>query len=333
MEIESELELTFLRNVSESFWLGARRNLADGKWYWDGSGKEVNFALRGLSPDKNLFGGGSSGTCAAFIKGSLNAIQCSLHTGVDTICEAASKHIGDNPPPPADPFPVREWREYKSDVTNSTYLFGEFPLPWMSAKRFCEEKEGFLAQVDTSRENEDLLNQLKSSNDTSTTRRWIGARDMGSLDWIWTKANTSLDLGFTDWKTSQSNGNEAQCLALSERDQSGYHWQREACLTWNRFICEIPSNESEVIEAADHLGDAQCQETAYNLDGYSVTVKNCFHFVKLQYDHRRAEEFCREKLGQSLAGVDMVGWRNFSSLIGDRSNDRQRVSSGKFLYT
>ena len=283
----------------------------------------MNFALRGFQSSRNLFGEGSWGTCAAFVYGSVNTYHWGSAIGADTICEVASKYIGDNPPPSADPFPAQDWLEYESDVTNSTYLFSDFLLPWMSAQQFCEEKGGYLAVVDSPRENEDLLVQVKSSNGTSTPW-WLGARDLGS-DWYWTTANRSLDQGFTDWKTSQKNATDMDCLAVSHREQNGYHWQRESCIRWNRFICEIPSNESKPFEMTNYFGDAQCQESTYRFDGFSTTVKNCFHFVKLQYDHERAEEFCREKLGQSLATVDETQSLNFASLIANQLIDRKRV--------
>lgn len=55
MEIESKIELKFIRKLATRFWLGARREMDSGLWYWQKSGKIINFAIF-TSPDYGSHG-------------------------------------------------------------------------------------------------------------------------------------------------------------------------------------------------------------------------------------------------------------------------------------
>ena len=336
MEIKSKVELDFLLKLKpnrvRSFWTGAKRDLESGIWFWENSGNDVNFALWSKNARRtDLYGKDKEDV--AFIKRgtfapsiSENKARRDAHGyGISTICEAPSKYIDENPPPPPEPLPTPRWREYESVVTNSTYYFSEFMLPWTSAQRSCREKGGSLAEIESPPENEDLVGQARRYGRRGAW--WLGARS-SEADWSWHRTNRSFDQSFTDWKPNQTNASDSDCLLLMGRqptNDGGYHWQRESCLIWQHFICEIPSNDSTTFDMSGYLGDKQCQENTYRFDGFSTTVKNCYHFVQLQLNFEQAETFCRERLNESLAKVDAAHRDKFEPLLIENLRDRDQV--------
>ena len=77
------------------------------------------------------------------------------------ICEVDTIHVAKNPPPPAEVHHQEDdYYKYHSPTTNSTYLYSKFKLPWAAAQRRCEEKSGFLAEVETPEENDDLIQRF-----------------------------------------------------------------------------------------------------------------------------------------------------------------------------
>ena len=70
--------------------------------------------------------------------------------------------MAQHPPPPVDPTPERTWQTLNgSSDSNSTYLFAEFALPWVAAKRVCEGKGAFLAEIESQEENLEIIEKAK----------------------------------------------------------------------------------------------------------------------------------------------------------------------------
>ena len=144
------------------FYLGARKDPQTGLWHWISSGKSVNFGVFST----NNVNYGQNQELIAISKGGqfLPRVDKRFNT-VSAICETPSKYVKANPQPPPDAYPLQlqTFDEYKSNVTNATYLFAKFALPWMSARAACEERRGYLAQMETPRENDDIMKQIKGS--------------------------------------------------------------------------------------------------------------------------------------------------------------------------
>ena len=343
VEVESGVELEYLqRQVRamrlvpfdyQQFWLGLRRKGAsdDGMWHWESSGEELNLGLQGsFQFHESLFGNSKYHTYATF---DYDTIKSSEGGKVIALCEAPSKFVEKYPPPPPDPRPKPEMRAYQSAVTNSTYLFANFSLPWPAAQKFCEEKGGYLAAIQSFQENENLISQTDSLKERKKSW-WLGAREKAG-SWIWAGTHGRTHR-FTDWKSRQMNEQVAGigCLALSDGDEDGYRWQRESCLTWNRFICEIPSKYAKHIESPESVSDERCIERDELVNGTLQSVKNCFRCVKLQYNHFDAERYCQSNLGLSgLAKVDEEKKEKFELLLGEQFVHRKQVSESEICFS
>ena len=154
VEIESQAELDYLSThvYKDYFYLGAQKDPKSGLWHWMSSGKPVNFGIF------NPVYYGREQVIVAHSKGG-NFVPNDTNSKRTVICETPSKYVNEFPEPPLDTFPDSKFEaeEYVSGVTNSTYLFSKFALPWMSARTACEEQGAYLAEIETPQENNDLL--------------------------------------------------------------------------------------------------------------------------------------------------------------------------------
>ena len=74
------------------------------------------------------------------------------------------------------------------------------------------------------------------------------------------------------------------------------------------------------------LGDEECQENVYHFDGFATKVKNCFHFVKLQLTYAQADQFCQEKLNETIASVDAAQRRKLDPIFWNVLGSRDQVT-------
>ena len=77
------------------------------------------------------------------------------------ICKTPSKYAARRPGPPTDPPRPQRWYTRNGASTDSTYLFANFQLPFAAAQRACAEKGARLAQVDSWKENDELVQKAK----------------------------------------------------------------------------------------------------------------------------------------------------------------------------
>ena len=255
---------------------------------------------------------------------------------ISVVCETLSKYVTKHPQPPPSAYPEAEFEFHESSVTNSTYFFVKSPLPWMSARVFCEGIEGQLAEVETPRENEDLMKQIKENTVMQGSKWWLGAISNQS-QWMWTVSQRNLEGIFTDWKPKQNIVDDdfvSSCLVASAEESQGFHWDQQKCTDWNQFICEIPANQSLsasnndsnfVGVSEEYIGERECQENVHHMDGLVTTVRNCFHLVRLQYTQEKAEEFCREKWNESLADVGGTQKQKFLPVLKRNLGERNQV--------
>ena len=103
---------------------------------------------------------------------------------IDVLCETPSKFTSINPPSPPDPYPDQV-RVERGTTPNTTYLLSEFQLPWADAVAFCRDRGGWLAEVETAKENLDLSTKIQHRD-----RIWLGGK-LSDLDsgWRWSSDN------------------------------------------------------------------------------------------------------------------------------------------------
>ena len=187
-----------------------------------------------------------------------------------------------------------------------------------------------MAVVETPQENEFLAAKLKLEA-ANVKSRWMGAISRHSR-WQWNQSNGTFEEGFTDWKPNQAVIHNSACLLVTGEEADGFYWERESCINWRHFICEIPSqadgagSSSLSTKSVNYLGDTECQENTYKFDGFATTVKNCFHLVKLQYSFAKAQKFCQERFGESIAELDATQEKNFLPLIKKNLGERTKVN-------
>jgi len=331
VEIHTKNELEYLtKNLSPKFWLGAKRNTDTGMWHWDSDGNEVNMGLwkdfpTTLNDDDEWMPDPRNPNEPQRFKTRAMVTESNLQIPfeqtwddwrgeeLDVICEAPSKFVHLNPPS-ADPFPdqVRE-KEFLVDEGNEpnvTYLFSDFKLPWAGAQKFCQSRGGWLAEIRTEQENENLM--LKSRN----LRRdyWLGGKMADfSTGWRWSRENRSFDEGFTSWNERDYGEREPLKPPTCLQSEYGLKWEYESCNNWRRFVCEIrdkdwtpkwPSHTSSAF-----VSNKTCLKTQND-------VESCFQFVYLQRTRAKAEAFCAEQLGGSIAKVDADMRRGYGNTTG-----------------
>ena len=177
VEIESQAELDYLyKHIGDYFYLGAQKDPQSGLWHWISSGKTVNLGLFSDVTHRNDLKSIAITDGGRFESHHFESrFDRSYRTIIPVICETPSKYVKDYPEPPLDPY-VHTFEEYKSNVTNATYLFSKTELPWMSAQAVCEEQGGSLAETETPRENADLLQQIMDSTAKQGFYWWLGAK-------------------------------------------------------------------------------------------------------------------------------------------------------------
>ena len=118
---------------------------------------------------------------------------------IDVLCETPSKFTSINPPSPPDPYPDQV-RVERGTTPNTTYLLSEFQLPWADAVAFCRDRGGWLAEVETAKENLDLSLKIQrrdriashriASHRIASHRIWLGGK-LSDLDsgWRWSSDN------------------------------------------------------------------------------------------------------------------------------------------------
>jgi len=125
---------------------------------------------------------------------------------------------------------------------------------WVQSKAICENMGGYLVQIDSANEHNDVVSIIKSTTAQDPTKaqicqsQWtwnggmlfhIGARrtaDVCSAKFVWTgPGNNQRDLGYTNWHSYEPScgGSYEHCTQLVEN--YGY--------LWNDINCGVKMNE------------------------------------------------------------------------------------------
>ena len=138
-------------------------------------------------------------------------------------------------------------------------------------------------------------------------------------EWLWSRDNASLHAGFTDWGQEYNKVIPSRCLFFSmETAHEGHHWAHTSCIEWMYFTCQLPGQAMEEVQpskAVHFIGPKRCLETKNAAGEVDVDDEHCYRFVKLQYTREKAEAFCREELGGSLARVQGEQRATFERLL------------------
>lgn len=206
-----------------------------------------------------------------------------------------------------------------NSTSKSCYLYMDNKMSWRAAQEFCEANGGFLAAIESEKENDFLHKNLKSfaSKDSNW---WIGGNDFekGEGNWIWTSSKIRLEAGFQDWSMNQPDnggtyGNhavDANCLTLNRRWGRVQHkWDDRRCGLWRPSICEVPNpyyNGTQALEFSHNIEDYVSESLCLSDKGTAECVNGtwtCYTFVRLQKTWAQAKEFCAGR-GMVLAGFD-----------------------------
>ncbi|XP_046328871.2 perlucin-like protein [Haliotis rufescens] len=128
---------------------------------------------------------------------------------------------------------------------NSCYrLFRNHPQAWPEAVFMCEEQGGYLASIETKRENGYLQELITEFNVLTTEDVWIGLADVrheGVFVWESTRKNAT----FLDWahgEPNQPKTKQEDCVKLYGK---GAHKYADAeCSLKYHYLCERPLNEN-----------------------------------------------------------------------------------------
>ena len=182
----------------------------NGLWYWDDDfEKEVNFDLFGVrSTQVN-----GSYRFATLYKGSWKPSDVEVLRYTKYVCEAPSKFIDDFPELPADSFPDRGYSAYHNPVSNDNYImFHEMnKRPWHDAKKHCEFMGGYLAEMASESEEEDILKELARTSNHSWY--WLGGLADG-MQARWAHYNKTIE----NVGKAQRNGSSHSGYELFEID-------------------------------------------------------------------------------------------------------------------
>ncbi|XP_052090448.1 neurocan core protein-like [Mytilus californianus] len=119
------------------------------------------------------------------------------------------------------------------------YYFSSGTASWQNARTDCNNRNGKLAEPDTSVEISFLRNKANEFGGTF----FIGGTDSlseGSFKWV--SSQTSITI--TDWYTGEPNngGGEQDCVCIAY--YHSYRWDDIDCSKTERYICEKPANVS-----------------------------------------------------------------------------------------
>ena len=184
VEINSQAEADFMREISHEFLIGAKKDMNTGLWHWETTGEVIDstkFLM--LSPGTEPKHHRATMTKENHIKKlHLNAFDSEDPTNdyyrlssSDVICETPSKFIDSNPLSMFSP-PKIKWKATLQSSDNVTYHFSAYKLPWKSAERHCRENGGWLAEPRTKKQNDALAALFKKTGEWTESSIWLGAR-------------------------------------------------------------------------------------------------------------------------------------------------------------
>ncbi|XP_071145261.1 perlucin-like protein [Mytilus edulis] len=125
-------------------------------------------------------------------------------------------------------------------VGDSCYLFNWEKMSWSEAMEWCKSKGGYLAELNTKEENNQIQQLASIRHQPSVTHiGYVSARDMKTEgQWVWENSGTPVT--FTDWWPGEPNVDDAaieDCLTLFSSLR--FKWLDNDYQKLRRSICEI----------------------------------------------------------------------------------------------
>lgn len=118
---------------------------------------------------------------------------------------------------------------------------------WKVASKTCKKMGGFLAEMETIEENQDLVTFILSKQQLKGRDFWVGGLNPGLL-WIW--SNSARPVTAPGSQNNKENPSaaihgEGRCLRLAYNPALRfYHYKGTDCSIRYNFICEAPENKS-----------------------------------------------------------------------------------------
>ena len=113
-------------------------------------------------------------------------------------------------------------------LATGSYHFGTAYVTWKEGRQFCNERGGYLAEIERyDEENNAIIEYLNAQN--LLRDFWIGLK-LEDGKWIWNNSGSDTAHRYTNWGTGEPNnaGNNEGCAEILYR----YNWR------WNDSNCE-----------------------------------------------------------------------------------------------
>lgn len=199
---------------------------------------------------------------------------------------------------------ICEWDHENAEVVpgiqtfygHSYYLYSDVCNTWEEAKKFCEDKGGYLAVINNNNENTALFNMVKSFGYKNVYFGYTDKKTEGNYSWVENDSST-----YENWGYGEPNGDDLENYAMFYQDQPTGQWNDgdfcENGFTVNSgraFICEWDSADppiqyedgsyelrytpySSKIQQKIHIS------SNYNLDLMSECYNSTFYYPNLSY--------------------------------------------------
>ncbi|XP_072378895.1 uncharacterized protein [Diabrotica undecimpunctata] len=120
-------------------------------------------------------------------------------------------------------------------------------LDWKAASKYCKKIGGFLAEMESIEDNQDLVTFIQATQHLRGRDFWVGGLNPGLL-WIW--SNSARPVAAPGSHTNKDNPSsaiqgEGRCLRLAYNTAlRSYSYKGSDCSIRYNFICELPENTS-----------------------------------------------------------------------------------------
>ncbi|XP_062614265.1 C-type lectin lectoxin-Phi1-like [Saccostrea cucullata] len=124
--------------------------------------------------------------------------------------------------------------------TNGRSIYISFlsRLTWTQSQAWCSGIGGKLAEIETEKENDFIVNNSLSEATTVGDGVWVGGTNK-ETEGLWKWASTNTNITFFNWKENEPNNylEQENCLELAGME--GWLWNDNYCEHSLRFLCEF----------------------------------------------------------------------------------------------
>ena len=241
VSVETPVENAFLRdhakklsgcaNTNIVYWIGGTDDEVDSIWKWYHSNKPINYTHWAPGQPQGTKG-----------EDCLEMTQLHNYDGWDDdfctneinyICEKSTVTPSSSVNPPRSGCDDG-WMSF----SGSCYLFIEdIKENWTQAINHCSSHRSHLATIESSAENNFIVEQTQKIVKCDYPGFWLGASDR-EVDGVWTWHTSGEPVSYTNWHTGVNgvqpqNGTDEDCLCILE-----YAWHDCFCYEKLYFICE-----------------------------------------------------------------------------------------------